>query len=96
MAIRLVHRSAVLGILIGKPEHRGKGLGGEAMKLAIDYCRKHLNLTRIMLSAHNSNLSAVGLNEKLGFETEGFLRRAQFIDGEWIDLRLMAIMQEAR
>ena len=96
MAIHPVHRSAVLGVLIGKPEHRGKGLGGEALQLAIDYCRKHLNLTRITLSLHNSNLSAIGLYEKLGFETEGLLRRAQFIDGEWVDLRLMAIMQEAR
>lgn len=96
MAIEPIHRSAVLGILVGKPENRGKGYGKEAMRLAIDYCWRHLNLSRLTLSVHTSNTRAIALYEELGFETEGVLRRAQFIDGNWIDLKLMAIMRNGR
>lgn len=95
-AIEPIHRSAVLGILVGKPENRGKGYGREAMRLAIDYCWRHLNLTRLTLTVHAGNTAAVRLYESLGFATEGVLRCAQFIDGGWIDLKLMALMQPSR
>jgi RimJ/RimL family protein N-acetyltransferase len=96
MAISPIHRSAVLGILIGKPGDRGHGYGREAMGLAIDYCWRSLNLSRLTLNVHATNTPAIALYESLGFETEGVLRRALFIEGDWIDLRLMAIMQPGR
>jgi RimJ/RimL family protein N-acetyltransferase len=96
MAIGPIHRSAVLGILIGKPSERGNGYGREAMRLAIDYCWRSLNLSRLTLSVHATHARAIALYESLGFETEGLLRRAQFIDGDRIDIRLMAIMQPRR
>ena len=95
-AIEAIHRSAVLGILVGDPANRGKGLGKEAVRLAIDYCWLHLNLTRVTLSVHATNAPAIALYESLGFETEGLLRRSLFIDGDWVDLRLMALMQPNR
>lgn len=94
-AIHPIHRSATLGILIGRAEHRGRGLGAEAMRLAIDYCWRHLNLRRLTLSVQAGNAPAIALYERLGFETEGTLRSVQFIDGAWIDLRLMALMRPA-
>jgi RimJ/RimL family protein N-acetyltransferase len=95
-AIEPIHRSANLGILIGRPEDRGRGLGREAMELTIAFCRDHLNLTRLGLAVHGDNGAAIRLYEKLGFATEGVLRAAQFIAGRWVDLRLMALVDPAR
>jgi RimJ/RimL family protein N-acetyltransferase len=95
-AIQAIHRSAVLGILIAKPENRGRGFGREAMQLVIDYCWRHLNLTRLSLAVLPSNTSAMALYRRLGFETEGRLRKALFLDGQWTDLQWMALMQPDR
>ncbi|EGD60070.1 putative acetyltransferase [Novosphingobium nitrogenifigens DSM 19370] len=96
IAIEPIHRSASLGILIGRVEDRRRGYGREAMQLAIDFCWKHLNLTRLSLSVHDDNASAIALYEQLGFVTEGVQRQAQFIAGRWIDVRLMALVHPRR
>jgi len=95
-SIEPIHRSANLGILIGRPEDRGRGMGREAMELTIGFCRDHLNLTRLSLAVHTDNAPAIALYDKLGFVTEGVQRAAQFIAGRWVDLRLMALIDPAR
>ena len=91
-AIEPIHRSANLGILIGRAEDRRRGLGRDAMEVTIGFCRQHLNLTRLALTVHDDNAAAIALYDKLGFATEGVQRAAQFIAGRWIDLRLMALV----
>ena len=95
-AIEPIHRSASLGILIGRAEDRNRGFGREAMDLTIGFCRDHLNLTRLSLAVHSDNAAAIALYENLGFVTEGVQRSAQFIAGRWIDLRLMALVDPLR
>lgn len=95
-AIEPIHRSANLGILIGRVEDRGRGLGREAMELTIGFCWDHLNLSRLSLAVHADNASAIALYEKLGFATEGTLHKAQFIAGRWVDLSLMALIHPQR
>ena len=95
-AIEPIHRSANLGILIGRTEDRGRGFGRDAMELTIRFCRDHLNLTRLSLAVHADNDPAIALYEKLGFVTEGLCRSAQFIAGRWVDLRLMALIDPTR
>lgn len=95
-AIEPIHRSANLGILIGRIEDRRRGFGREAMELTIGFCRDHLNLTRLSLAVHADNAPAIALYEALGFVTEGVQRAAQFIAGNWVDLRLMALVDRAR
>lgn len=95
-AIEPIHRSASLGILIGRSEDRGKGYGRQAMGMAIDYCWNHLNLTRLTLRVQADNGRAIALYRQLGFETEGVLHKAEFIDGQWVDMMLMALMKAER
>jgi RimJ/RimL family protein N-acetyltransferase len=95
-AIEPIHRSASLGLLIGRIEDRGRGLGREVMELTIAFCWNHLNLSRLTLAVHADNAPAIGLYDSLGFATEGVLHRAQFIAGRWIDLRLMALTHPSR
>jgi RimJ/RimL family protein N-acetyltransferase len=91
-----INHAAVLGITIGDPNLRGRGLGGEALRLAMDYCWRHLNLSRIALTVFADNKPAIELYRKSGFQKEGLLRRALFIDGRWIDLVIMAALLPKR
>jgi RimJ/RimL family protein N-acetyltransferase len=94
--INPVHRSAELGIRIGDEKNRGLGYGKEALRLALDFCWNHLNLNRVQLLVFKHNNRAIGAYGAAGFRKEGRLRKAAFIDGEWVDLVLMAICRPAR
>ncbi|MDE1950607.1 MAG: GNAT family N-acetyltransferase [Burkholderiales bacterium] len=94
--IDAVHRSATIGLRVGEAAERGKGYGGEALRLALDFCWNHLNLSRIALNVFADNAAAIRLYTAQGFETEGVCRRAQFIDGRWVDLVLMARLHPSR
>jgi RimJ/RimL family protein N-acetyltransferase len=96
LGIDAVHRSAMLGLRIGEPVDRGKGYGREALALAVTYCWNHLNLSRIGLAVFGTNDRAVRLYSAFGFEVEGRMRRALFIDGQWIDLIPMALLHPDR
>lgn len=91
--IHAIHRSAELGIRIGRPEERGRGNGKEAIGLLLDYAWGTLNLHRVHLEVLAHNEHARHLYRSLGFQEEGRLRHAAFIGGEWADLIPMAILR---
>ena len=91
-----VHRSATLGMRIGDAAERSQGYGRDALRLAVHYCWNHLNLSRIQLSVYGTNERAIRLYESSGFQIEGRLRRALFIDGGWIDLVVMGLLHPSR
>lgn len=95
-AINSVHRSADIGIRIGEERNRGQGFGQEALRLALDYCWDYLNLNRLQLVAFKHNARAIRAYAAVGFRREGRLRKAVFIDGEWIDLVVMGVLRPAR
>jgi len=96
MNINTVHGSAELGIRIGDERIRGQGLGKDALGLALHFCWNHANLNRIQLTVFRHNLRAIRAYKALGFKQEGVLRKAAFIDGERIDLIVMAILRPKR
>jgi putative acetyltransferase len=49
--------------------------------------------TRIELTVRADNTNAKALYERFGFETEGFMRRAFRIDGEYHDSHSMALLR---
>jgi RimJ/RimL family protein N-acetyltransferase len=95
-AINSVHRSAELGIRIGAESDRGQGYGKEALELALEFCWNHLNLNRVQLNVFKHNQRAIGAYRSVGFKKEGVLRKAAFIDGEWVDLVMMAALRGTR
>jgi RimJ/RimL family protein N-acetyltransferase len=95
-AIDQVHRSALVGIRIGNEHDRGQGYGTEALRLAVDYCWNHLNLSRIGLTVFENNDRAKRVYAALGFETEGVIRKAVFIDGRWLDVTIMSLLHPSR
>ncbi|HEY0270853.1 MAG TPA: GNAT family protein [Sphingomonas sp.] len=94
--IEPIHRSATIGLRIGDAAHRRKGHGREALQLAVAYCWRQLNLSRIALSVFAHNEAAIALYAATGFEREGVLRRAVFIDGAWVDVVQMALCRPDR
>jgi RimJ/RimL family protein N-acetyltransferase len=88
-----VHRSAECGIRIGSDADRGQGYGRQAIALALDYAWKHLNLHRVYLSVFEGNRRAINAYRAAGFEYEGKLRQAAYIDGAWTDVVLMGALR---
>lgn len=95
-AINRVSRSAELQIRIGEASARGKGLGREAVEALVDFGFDDLNLHRIALQVFATNTRAIKAYEAAGFKHEGTLRDAAFIDGRFVDVRVMAILEGQR
>lgn len=70
--------------------YRRVGLGERLARVAIDQARK-MGLERLELGVFASNVGAVKLYEKLGFEIEGLNKRARKLDGKYDDLIEMVL-----
>ncbi len=89
-----VHRNCELSIRIGSKEHRGRGLGSDALKLVLHHAQSDLGLKRVELAVFADNQVAIKSYKKTGFVHEGTKRSAAFVNGEWKDLIIMAIVFE--
>ncbi len=90
---RVTHRSADIHIGIGDAAYRGRGLGREAMALAVDYAFREMDLHRVGLTAFANNEPAVRLYRKLGFVEEGSWRQFLRRDGVNHDVIVMGILR---
>jgi RimJ/RimL family protein N-acetyltransferase len=91
--LQMVHRSAELGIRIGAEAERGKGYGGRAVALVLNYAWNSLNLHRVSLTVLAHNERAIASYLASGFVHEGVLKQAAFIDGKWCDVAVMAVLR---
>ncbi|MDR1754059.1 MAG: GNAT family N-acetyltransferase [Eubacterium sp.] len=89
-----INRVATVGIFIGESEDRGKGYGGEALKLMLEYCFGVLNLNNVMLKVLPFNKTAKALYEKLGFREFGRRRGAYYLNNLYHDIIHMDITRE--
>ena len=94
MDIDHVHGTAMIGIFIGAAADRGKGLGGEAMGLLIDYGFRYLNLHNIMLKVFSFNAAGIRCYEKLGFRRIGSRRQALLRERQRHDEIYMDLLPE--
>jgi RimJ/RimL family protein N-acetyltransferase len=81
-----------LGIaLIPSARHLGIGAKLMGVTIAAAWCK---GFTRIELTVRADNKNAKALYERLGFETEGIMRRAFQIDGAYSDCYSMALLKD--
>lgn len=73
------------------PEFRGQGIGERLIVAALEKA-KDRGLTRIELTVRESNLPAIKLYQKVGFEIEGVHKNAVFIDGHYENHVCMALL----
>jgi ribosomal-protein-alanine N-acetyltransferase len=75
--------------------HEGKGLMAEALRATNAFVFRELRLHRIMANYRPENERSARLLERLGFAREGLAREYLFIDGEWRDHVLTALVNPA-
>jgi RimJ/RimL family protein N-acetyltransferase len=91
--IQTAMRSAEIGLGLGQPADRGQGYGREALHLAVGYCWRELNLQRVTLTVLGNNPWAEHVYSKAGFQVEGRLRRATYVDGKFHDVTIMGLLR---
>lgn len=84
---RQKHRGSLgMGLL---PEHRRQGLGTKLVTAVLDHCQR-MGLEKIELHVYTTNLPAIALYKKLGFEQEGLIRKYRKVDDQYFDCMAMA------
>jgi len=78
-------RRAALGILIINDENRGKGFGGEVLKLISNYCFTHLGLHQVYANVTTDNLASVKLFGKCDFKSIGIKKDWVLVNGKFKD-----------
>lgn len=92
-SINAVARSSELQIRLGSTPNRRKGMGTDAVRQLLAFGFRDLNLHRIHLHVLSDNAVAIRTYLKNRFRHEGTLKEAAFIDGEYRDVSMMAILR---
>ncbi len=89
-----MNRRMEVGIVIGPPEARGKGLGREACSLVIAFGFDHLNLHKITAGTVAGNVGMSKVFESLGFTLEGTLAEHFYLEGRYHDVYRFGLLRE--
>ncbi len=89
-----VAQSCALGITIGDKGYWGRGYGGDAIRLLLDYAFRLRHLRRVYLTVNSTNARAIGAYRRCGFVEEGRLRQHVWSAGQYIDLVNMGILRD--
>lgn len=79
---------------IGDPQDRGRGYGGEALRLGLRFAFREVNLRRLSALVYEYNPGALRFFERAGFQVEVRRRQALHRDGRRWDLLLMGLLRE--
>ena len=82
-----------LGCTLDK-NYQGKGYATEALKVIIAYLFEKLNKHRIIASIDPRNDNSLKLLERLGLRKEAHFKKSLYINNEWVDDVIYAILQE--
>lgn len=86
--------SAGLGISIGEPADRGRGLGSAMLRALLGWAFAHLRLERVWLEVYDFNPGARRVYQRVGFVDEGVSRHAIFREGAYRDVHRLAILRD--
>ena len=81
-------------IYIGDENLRGQGLGEEATRATLEYVFTELDMHRLISRHFLDDVRSEHLYSKLGFRTEGTLKKAGKQGKEYLDMRLRAILRD--
>lgn len=75
------------------PEWRGRGVGTRAQNELVRYLFTHTRVERVQATTDPENRAEVRCLEKVGFQFEGVIRRAQWRGGSWHDQLLFSLLR---
>jgi RimJ/RimL family protein N-acetyltransferase len=82
--IDLHNRSAHLGLSL-RPACRGRGLGGDTVRVLCRYGFAIRGLRRLQLETLTDNHAMIAAAERAGFTREGVTRSSGWVNGRWAD-----------
>lgn len=88
--------SAQLHIKLRADDFRQKGYGTDAVKALVGYAFKELRLHSVYAAVSDINMPSKKLFEKCGFEKEGVLRQRLYKRGEYIDIIMYSVINDAK
>lgn len=86
-------RTAELGVTLA-PHHQNQGIASEAVTATLDWLFGERDIHRVYAHTDDRNESAQRLLERLGFRLEARLIEADWFDGEWMTLRIYAVLKK--
>ncbi|HTR91507.1 MAG TPA: GNAT family protein [Trebonia sp.] len=78
------NRSAHVGISL-LPACRGRGLGGDTVRVLCRYGFAIRGMHRLQMETLSDNHAMIAVAGRLGFTREGTMRGASWVNGEWAD-----------
>lgn len=78
-----------ISIVAVHPDYQRKGVGLELMNSVINAAEDSLRLTRLRLTVHEDNKTAIHLYQRLGFKIEGRESKAIYKDGKYMSILIM-------
>jgi RimJ/RimL family protein N-acetyltransferase len=82
-----------LGITLSE-NHHGNGYATEALTEIISFLFNQMNKHRIIASIDPRNLKSIQLFKRLGFRKEAHFKESIFMNDEWIDDLLYAVLKD--
>jgi ribosomal-protein-alanine N-acetyltransferase len=76
------------------PEEWGRGYASEAAWFAMDWAFRELMVHRIVAYCHADNVASVRVMEKLGMQREGRLRETRWLNQQWCDEYVYAVLDK--
>ena len=87
------NRTAEMGYYIDE-EHWGKGIGTQAVELAVEHVFSNSDIVRIYAEPFAENIGSCRILEKNGFILEGILHKNAYKNGQMRDMKLYAKIKE--
>lgn len=88
------HRLGDIGIMIGDKNSWGKGYASEAIELLTNFAFNTLKLHKVTAGAYKNNMGSRKAFQNAGFHEEGIRQKHYFHKGKYIDLVLVAKINE--
>lgn len=90
--IDIQNHSAAIGYWLVKAAE-GKGIIYKCCKRLLPYGFQELNLHRIEIKCATGNQRSRAIPLKLGFQQEGVLRDAEYVNGKYLDLFVFSLLE---
>ncbi|MFI8104558.1 GNAT family N-acetyltransferase [Streptomyces sp. NPDC086023] len=91
--VDLHNRGAHLGLAL-RPAFRGRGLGGEVVRLLCHYGFTVRGLHRLQLETLADNAAMIAAAKRNGFIREGVRRSAAWVHGEFLDELVLGLLAD--
>lgn len=92
--IDMLNKNGVSGCFIGEKQYWSKGYATDALVLMLKHVFFDKGLERVWAGVFEENIASLKMAEKCGYKVEGLMRKAAFVDGEFKNIVVVAVLRE--